>query len=154
MKHYHVSNMSFLSKVLEYIVLKHEPFQSAYRNCHITETALLRVANDLLQASDNGCVSFLSLLDLLAAFGTTERSILITRLRATLNCSGTVLEQFISYLSCRTQSVLVVHEPTSSVLIFGVPKGSVLEPLLFTLRTCRLQHRYLSVRSFISFLCR
>ena len=73
LKHYRsVSNLPFLSKVLERIVLKQflqhlqshsllEPFQSAYRKCHSSESALLRVVNDLLQASDRGCVSILSL---------------------------------------------------------------------------------------------
>ena len=104
LKHYRpVSNLPFLSKVLERIVLKQflqhlqshsllEPFQSAYRKCHSTETALLRVVNDLLQASDRGCVSILSLLDLSAAFDTIDHNILITRLRSTFGCSGIVLE--------------------------------------------------------------
>ena len=90
LKHYPpVSNLPFLSKVLERIVLKQflqhlqshsllEPFQSVYRKCHSTETALLRTVNDLLQASDSGCVSILSLLDLSAAFDTTDHNILIT----------------------------------------------------------------------------
>ena len=95
----------------------------------------MRVVNDLLQASDRGCVSILSLLDLSAAFDTTDHNILITRLRGTFGCSGTVLEWFISYLSCRTQSVFVGHESTPSVLKCGVPQGSVLGPLLFTLYT-------------------
>ena len=139
-------DLPFLSKVLERIVLKQflqhlqshsllEPFQSAYRKCHSTETALLRVVNDLLQASDCGCVSILSLLDLSAAFDTIDHNILITRLRSTFGCSGMVLEWFISYLSCRTQSVFVGHESTPSVLKCGVPQGSVLGPLLFTLYT-------------------
>ena len=93
LKHYRpVSNLLFLSKILERIVLKQflqqlqshsllEPFQSAYQKCHITETALLHIVNDVLQASDSGCVSVLSLLDLLAAFDTIDQSILITRLR-------------------------------------------------------------------------
>ena len=110
-------------------------FQSAYRKCHSTETALLHVVNDLLQASDRGCVSILSLLDLSAAFDTIDHNILITRLRSTFGCSGIVLEWFISYLSCRTQSVFVGHESTPSVLKCGVPQGSVLGPLLFTLYT-------------------
>ena len=109
LKHYRpASSLSFLSKILERIVLKQflqhlqshilpEPFQSAYRKCHSTETALLRVVNDLLQASDSGCVSILSLLDLSAAFDTTDHNIPITRLRSTFGCSGTLLDWFISF---------------------------------------------------------
>ena len=147
LKHYWpVSNLPFLSKVLERIVLKQflqhlqfhsllEPLQSAYQKCHSTETALLHVVSDLLQASDHGCVSILSLLDLSAAFDTTDHNILITRLRSTFGCSGMVLEWFISYPSCRTQSVFVSHESAPSGLKRGVQQGSVLGPLLFTLYT-------------------
>ena len=46
-----------------------------------------------------------------------------------------VLDWFISYLSCRTQSVFTGHESIPSVLQCGVPQGSVLGPLLFTLFT-------------------
>ena len=150
-----VSNLPFLSKVLERIVLKQflqhleshsllEPFQSAY-----TETALLRVINDLLQASDSVHVSILSLLDLSAAFDTIDHDILIKRLHTTFGCSGTVLDWFTSYLSFRTQSVFVGHASTPSTLKCGVPQGSVLGPLLFTLYTqslstviCQSGHSY------------
>ena len=147
MKHYRpVSNLPFLSKVLERFALKQflqhlqshnllEPSQSAYQKCHSTETALLHVVNDLLQASGSGSVSILSLLDLSTVFDTTDHNILITRQRSTFGCSGTVLVWFISYLSCRTQSVFVGHESTPSVLKCGVQQGSVLGPLLFTLYT-------------------
>ena len=111
-----VPNLPFFSKALERIVLKQflqhleshsllEPFQSAYRKCHTTETALLRVVYDLLQASDSGHVSILSLLELSAAFDTTDHGILIKRLHTTFGRSGTVLDWFTSYLSFRTQSV-------------------------------------------------
>ena len=96
---------------------------------------MLRVVNDLLQASDSGHVSILSLLDLSAAFDTVDHNILSTRLRRTFGYSGTVLDWFISYLSCRTLFVFVGHESTPSVLKCGVPQGSVLGPLLFTLYT-------------------
>ena len=139
-----VSNLPFFPNALERIVLKQflqhlqshsplEPFQSFYRKCHSTETALVRVVNDLLQASGSGCVSSLSLLDLSAAFDTTDHNILITRLRGTFSCAGMILDWFISCLSCRTQSVFVGHESTPSVLQCGVPQVSVLGPLLFTL---------------------
>ena len=110
-----------------------EPFQSAYRKCHSTETALLRVVNDLLQASDTGHVSILSLIDLSAAFDTIDHGSLINRLHTTFGCSGKVLGWFTSYLTCRTQSVFVGHESTPFALKCGVPQGSVLGPLLFTL---------------------
>ena len=76
-----VSNLSFLSKVLERIVLSQinehlnhnnllNPLQSAYRPNHSTETALLRIVNDLLTAMDNNKICILTLLDLSAAFDT------------------------------------------------------------------------------------
>ena len=142
-----VSNLPFLSKVLERVVLTqlmthletrnlHEPFQSAYRKCHSTETALLRVVNDLLQASDDGYVSILSLLDLSAAFDTIDHVILSQRLSSTFGCTGTVLGWFESYLSNRTQSVFVNDiQSAPSNLKYGVPQGSVLGPILFTMYT-------------------
>ena len=59
----------------------------------------------------------------------------LTRLRSTFGCSGTVLDWFISYLSCRTQSVFLGHESTPSVVQYEVPQDSVPGPLLFTLYT-------------------
>ena len=93
----------------------------------------MRVVNDLLQVSDSGCVSILSLFDLSAAFDTIDHNFLSTRLGSNFGCS--TLDWYISYLSCRTQSVFADHESTPSVLQYGVPQGSVLGPLLFTLYT-------------------
>ncbi len=103
-----ISNLPFLSKILEKVAFLQlysflekndicEDFQSGFRPSHSTETALIRVTNDLLVSSDRGCISLLVLSD---------------------------CHQFIA-----------VNEEVSyrSQVQYGVPQGSVLGPLLFTL---------------------
>ena len=113
--------------------------QSAYRKLPNTETALLKIFNDLLMSADDKKVSILVLLDLSAAFDTLDHSILLDRLNTTFGLSGTVLEWFKSYLINRTQSVIiddVTSEPRT--LLYGVPQGSVLGPICYTLYTTPL----------------
>ena len=52
-------------------------FQSAYNSGHFTETALLYILNDILSAQDRGELTALSLLDLSAAFDTTDHDLLL-----------------------------------------------------------------------------
>ena len=105
-----VSNLSFLSKILEKVVLRQHlnhlltnnlfySHQSAYRAGHSTETALPKIINDLLSALDDDKVTLLSLLDLSAAFDTTDHSTLVSRLSHSFGISDTVLTWFNSYLS-------------------------------------------------------
>ena len=113
-----------------------QKFQSAYRMFHSTETALLRVFNDLINALDNGNVCVLTLLDLSAAFDTIDHDILLSRLETSFGISGSVHAWFKSYLSNRTNRVKVGDNYSeTTVLEFGVPQGSVLGPILFTLYT-------------------
>uniref|UniRef100_A0A9J7X3K5 Reverse transcriptase domain-containing protein n=1 Tax=Cyprinus carpio carpio TaxID=630221 RepID=A0A9J7X3K5_CYPCA len=134
-----ISNLPFLSKILEKVVSSQlhsflekncicEDFQSGFRPYHITETALLRVTNDLLLSSDRGCISLLVLLDLSAAF---VHNIFLHRLEHFVGINGSALTWFKSYLYDRHQFV-AVNEEVSQVQ-YGVPQGSVLRPLLFTL---------------------
>ena len=59
---------------------------------------------------------------------------MLRRRESTFGISGLALSWFESYLSDRTQSVVVDGLMSTSVpLVFGVPQGSVLGPVLFTL---------------------
>src|SRR6059036_3485655 len=100
----------FLSKILECIILFRMnahfhtfpslcPLQSAYRKFHSTETALLRIYNDLLLASDRRKVTALVLLDLSSAFDTIDHQILLDRLASFYGFSGLALSLLRSYLS-------------------------------------------------------
>jgi hypothetical protein len=142
-----VSNLSFLSKLVEKVAMQQlldhvtqhnllPCFQSAYRSHHSTETGLLRVLNDLLCSADDSNVSILTLLDLSAAFDTIDHEILLQRLRNVFGVHDLALSFLHSYLSDRTQSVLISGEQSDPApLTFGVPQGSVLGPLLFLLYT-------------------
>ena len=111
-----------------------EILQSAYRAQHSTETALLKVMNDILTECDSGNVSLLNLLDLSAAFDTIDHSILLQRLEITFGVSGTALEWFKSYFSNRHQAVVIKGKKSSDHLLnYGVPQGSVLGPVHFYL---------------------
>ena len=79
MTYHPISNLSFLSKVLEKVVANRlhdhiyknhlsNDLQSAYRRFHSTETAILKIHNDTVGKMDNGKVTVLTLLDLSAAF--------------------------------------------------------------------------------------
>ena len=140
-----VSNLPHLSKILESIVYRQlighlEEFkllpdvQSAYRHGHSIETAVLKVYSDLIDAISNGKLALLSLLDLTAAFDTVDHAILRRHLEMTFGFHGTTLKWLSSYLESRTHLVdldRLIH----GGVVFNVPQGSVLGPLLFTLYT-------------------
>ena len=151
MKNYRpVSNLSFLSKILEKVVTSRlnshinsshtsNDYQSAYRKFHSTETALLKIHNDILSSMDDGRVTASALLDLSAAFDTIDHIILLRRLGDWFGVSGKALDWFKSYLTGRSQRIKLGNcLPSKSDLSFGVRQGSVLGPLLFTLYTTPL----------------
>ena len=140
-----VSNLAFVSKLTEKAVADQiqsymdmnylfPPFQSAYRPHHSTETALLKVKNDILMNMDRQCVTLLVLLDLSAAFDTVDHAILIDRLSTEFGVTGPVLNWFTSYLSNRSQRVSIDGVLSEKFnLDCGVPQGSCLGPLLFVI---------------------
>ena len=113
--------------------------QSAYRAHHSTETALLRVYNDIAMSIDNQKSVVLVLLDLSAAFDTVDHSLLLARLSTRFGICDQALDWFRPYLSDRTQYVRI-QDVFSDVHVvpYGVPQGSVLGPLLHSLYTSPL----------------
>ena len=98
----------------------------------------------------------LLLLDLSAAFDTVDHWILLSRLSRRFGVGGTALAWFQSYLGDRTQFVNTNGSTFERrVLQFGVPQGSALEPLLFSLYTSPLSDiaskRELSFHFYVTF---
>uniref|UniRef100_A0A3Q3LSB9 Reverse transcriptase domain-containing protein n=1 Tax=Mastacembelus armatus TaxID=205130 RepID=A0A3Q3LSB9_9TELE len=140
-----ISNLPFLGKIIEkvgyqqltdFLMLNNcfDDFQSGFRPHHSTETALIKVTNDIRLNTDAGRVSVLVLLDLSAAFDTVDHVILLQRLENWIGISGTALKWFKSYLEDRKYFVEVGNCVSDQmVLTCGVPQGSILGPLLFNL---------------------
>ena len=109
-----VSNLCFIAKILEKLVLSqvssylnshnlYNTCQSAYRPCHSTETALLKVVNDLFLSLNKGNISVLDLLDFSSAFDTIDH--IVHRLHTDVGFTDTVLQWFSSYLTNRTHYI-------------------------------------------------
>lgn len=145
-----VSNLQFLSKLAEKAVAQQTishieanglfpVMQSAYRKLHSTETALLRIRNDILMNMNSQHVTLLVLLDMSAAFDTIDHTKLLQRLENKFGITGTALDWFSSYLTGRFQQVIIDGATSDEFEIpFGVPQGSCLGPLLFSLYTSEL----------------
>ena len=82
-------------------------FQSAYRQYQSTETALLRVMNDILLKMNSQHVTLLVLLYLSAAFDTVSHDVLLDRLHNDVGLRGNALNWFYPYLSQRSQRVSI-----------------------------------------------
>ena len=104
-----ISNLKAVSKIIEKAAScqlgdylrdndLEESFQSAYKRFHSTETALLKVQNDILFEIDNQKCVVLLLLDMSAAFDTVDHD---------HGVKGNALKWFRSYLQDRKQFVMI-----------------------------------------------
>ena len=138
-----VSNLPYLSKLIEKVIamrlVEHmrqntimEKLQSAYKAHHSTETALLRVYNDVMFNIDRDNGTLLVLLDLSAEFDTIDHQILFHILENSLGITNSALALMKSYLDGRQQCVQIEGVISEfAELACGVPQGLVLGPLKF-----------------------
>ena len=148
LKHFRpVTNVAYISKLCEKVTLKrlnehmsnnnlHSKFQHGYQIYHSTETLLVKLVNDVLVGFDDNMAIILLLLDLSAAFDTVDIDKLITILHNEIGIRGIALQWFKSFLVGRTQCVKIDNSLSDPIeVLFGVPQGTVLGPVLFNIYT-------------------
>ena len=124
-----ISSLSFVSKILERVIdsrlTQHvnplyilSSFQSAYRKCHSTETALVKVHNDLISAIDHGYLGALVTLDLSSAFDIVEHQTFLSILQQRFGVADSALNSFNSPVRSHTHRPFTVwriqHSSSSS----------------------------------------
>ena len=117
MKNYRpVNTLSFLSKLIERVVLKqlddhmhennlHEHTQFGYKKYHSTETMVLGLTEEALKGFDEGLATIVIFLDLSAAFDTIDTEKILQILHDEIGIRDVALEWFRSFLQNRTQRV-------------------------------------------------
>ena len=140
-----VSLLSFISKLIERVVHTrvnsylsannlHVPSQFGYKRHHSCETFLLKLIDDILVTIDNKLGVVVLIIDLSAAFDTVDHSVLLHILKSKFHITGSALSWFKSFLSGRTQRVKIGDSLSTPLsILYGVPQGSILGPLLFNL---------------------
>lgn len=140
-----ISIVPFLSKAFERIVYNQlnehiqlnnllSPLQSGFRTSRSTTTALLSITNEVRLELDDKNISVLAFLDFSKAFDNVNQQKLLQKLHQCFNMSSSACTLINTYISDRTQYVYQHNDLSSNGLLYrGVPQGSVLGPLLFSL---------------------
>jgi Reverse transcriptase (RNA-dependent DNA polymerase) len=139
-----ITNLSTTSKIIERLALNrmrrcitespnYGKLQSAYRQGHSTETARGKIMDDIIKTVDGGWVVALASLDISAAFDAVDHDVLVRRLEDEFGITGTCSRWIQSYLTGRTTVVQVGQSSSAAAAVqLGVPRGSVLGPILYT----------------------
>lgn len=144
-----ISIVSVLSKILEKIVDRQlrshlsrfhilPSFQSGFRPGFSCASALASITDDIISANDMGLATVLVLLDFSKAFDKINHNLLLSILHY-IGLDDNAVRFFNSYLDDRWRRVVVGgSESASSLMRAGVPQGSILGPLLFSIYTSNL----------------
>ena len=110
-----------------------DKFQSAYRQKHSPITALLDITDNIYKSLDESEITILVLLDYSKAFDCANHTLILAKLKS-LGFHNSALKWVSSYLSDRSQKVFTeIGESSWIGLKNGVPQGSILGPLFFTI---------------------
>ena len=144
-----VAILPILSKVLERAMFQQvvyfmdsnnffNPNHHAYRSFHSTTTAMLQMYTTWLDALEQGDMAAVCMIDMSAAFDVVDTALLLDKMKM-YGFDRNAVQWTWSYLTYRSQSVYIEGSLSSPLsLIAGVPQGSILGPLFYTIFTNEL----------------
>lgn len=150
-----ISILPALSKILEKAIeiqlQKHvhknniiQTTQSGFRSGHSCTTALLKITDDIFEATDKGNLTILVLLDYSKAFDTLNHQMLLSILNY-IGLTESASNLLSHYLTERSQAVVYKGHTSKFLNISkGVPQGSILGPLLFSIYTSNFPSIFVS----------
>ena len=139
-----ISKLSCLAKILETLIKRQlcsfltinnilNTSQSGFRPGHSTITATSLVINDITTELDRKQKCAAIFIDLAKAFDTVDHAILVKKL-ASIGLDSMACSWFQNYLTNRTQAITVGDVKSNFLEVRkGVPQGSILGPILFTI---------------------
>ena len=108
--------------------------QYGYKKHHSTECMLINLFDEVLTGFENNMATIVIFIDLSAAFDTIDIDKLTHILECEIGIDGTALRWFSSFLKGRSQQVRIGSEYSQCAdILYGVPQGSVLGPILYNI---------------------